>query len=309
MKRKLSIIVPAYNASKSIRTCINSILGQTYQNLEVIIIDDGSTDETPRIIDEYVDSDSRVIAIHQDNKGVSSARNKGLSIATGEWISFVDADDFLDGDCFSALCHQRSDLIIFPVKVFDIENHLSDFQRIKPCILVGDKLADFYAKYLSYHVFLAPWAKVYRKDVIKYIRFEETQIVGEDAIFNQLAIGSINSISILDTGSYCYYYVNSHEKYKLSVDESVEHLQRVYSAYLKHGYRCPYFVLLELSFFTYICRVDCLKNASRWFNNNCVRRMYKEACTEMGLFYKLKFSCCRIPGVFRAYHALTNKWV
>jgi glycosyltransferase involved in cell wall biosynthesis len=94
----VSVVVPAYNVEKYIYECIKSILNQNYENIEIIIVDDGSTDNTGVIVDELALKDSRVIAIHQNNKGVSAARNRGMDMANGEFIVFVDSDDWISSD-------------------------------------------------------------------------------------------------------------------------------------------------------------------------------------------------------------------
>lgn len=91
----ISVIVPIYNVEEYLSTCIESILNQTYKNLEILLIDDGSTDNSGKICDMYAKQDSRCIVIHQLNKGLSGARNTGLDYATGEYISFVDGDDYI----------------------------------------------------------------------------------------------------------------------------------------------------------------------------------------------------------------------
>ena len=95
MDKKISIIVPAYNSEKTIKRCINSILHQTYRNFELVVVDDGSNDKTPQLLDDYALLDERIKVIHKANGGVSSARNVGLENATGEYITFCDADDLL----------------------------------------------------------------------------------------------------------------------------------------------------------------------------------------------------------------------
>ena len=92
----ISIIVPVYKAEKHLSECIDSIISQTYENFELILIDDGSPDNSGKICDEYAEKDKRIRAIHKENGGVSSARNTGLDNASGEYITFIDSDDFVD---------------------------------------------------------------------------------------------------------------------------------------------------------------------------------------------------------------------
>lgn len=93
---KVSIIVPIYNTEKYLRTCLDSIISQTYQNLEIILVDDGSTDNSGKTADDYAKKDPRITVIHQENRGQSAARNHGIKLATGEFISFLDSDDEID---------------------------------------------------------------------------------------------------------------------------------------------------------------------------------------------------------------------
>ena len=95
MDSKISVIVPVYNVEPYVRECIESICGQTYRHLEIILVDDGSTDQSGAICDEYARKDSRVQIVHQKNGGLSAARNTGIAMATGEYISLIDSDDFI----------------------------------------------------------------------------------------------------------------------------------------------------------------------------------------------------------------------
>jgi len=99
----ISVIVPVYNVAQYLPRCIESILAQTHSNIELILIDDGSSDESGAICDEYAAKDSRIITIHQENAGASASRNAGLDAANGEWIGFVDADDFIDATMYEKL--------------------------------------------------------------------------------------------------------------------------------------------------------------------------------------------------------------
>lgn len=109
---KLSVIVPIYNVEQYLERCIESILNQTFQDFELILVDDGSPDGSPRIIDEYVNKDNRIIALHQVNGGVSNARNNGLKHASGKYVSFIDPDDWIDNHMFQECVSyaERNDL-------------------------------------------------------------------------------------------------------------------------------------------------------------------------------------------------------
>ena len=98
----ISVIVPVYNVESFLNQCIRSIVQQEYKALEIILVDDGSTDRSPHICDEWAIKDNRIIVFHKPNAGVNSARNKGLEIAHGDYITFVDGDDFIKPDTFSA---------------------------------------------------------------------------------------------------------------------------------------------------------------------------------------------------------------
>lgn len=103
MNHKISIIIPAYNVENYIARCLDSVLAQTYQNIEIIVINDGSTDKTSEILDAYAAKDSRIVVLHQKNAGLVMVREKGISIATGEYIGFVDGDDAVDEDMYERL--------------------------------------------------------------------------------------------------------------------------------------------------------------------------------------------------------------
>ena len=99
----ISVIIPIYNVEKFLSFCIDSIVNQTYKNLEIILVDDGSTDNSGKICDEYALKDNRIKVMHKQNGGVSSARNVGLNIAKGKYIGFVDSDDYVENDMFEIL--------------------------------------------------------------------------------------------------------------------------------------------------------------------------------------------------------------
>ena len=165
----ISIIVPVYNVEPYLRRCVNSIINQTYKNLDIILVDDGSTDHSGEICDEYATKDNRIKVIHRENGGLSAARNTGLNIAKGEYVYFVDSDDYIEREtCEIALSYavnQQANIVCFGYReIFpsgQIINHSMDFSGIieKPeiigkLVLEERGLRDFvWNKLFSRHLF------------------------------------------------------------------------------------------------------------------------------------------------------------
>lgn len=104
---KISIIVPVYKVEQYLERCVKSLINQTYKNIEIILVDDGSPDQCPKMCDDYASEDSRIKVIHKKNGGLSDARNAGLDAATGEFIAFVDSDDWVEIDFIETLCKMQ----------------------------------------------------------------------------------------------------------------------------------------------------------------------------------------------------------
>lgn len=194
----VSVIVPVYNAEKYLDKCIRSILCQAFTDFELLLIDDGSTDHSGSICDEYAGKDNRIKVFHKANGGVSSARNVGLDNSKGEWITFVDSDDWVEQDYLSNLisqAHANVDLIIADYN--EIEEKKSEY------ILVTD-----YNRLISENVqcYTVPWGKLYRASIIKSwkIRFLEKMRLGEDAVF--LWTYMLHSKCVCCIGSSGYHY-------------------------------------------------------------------------------------------------------
>ena len=105
----ISIIIPVYKVEKYLEKCVNSVINQTYKNLEIILIDDGSPDDCPAICDKLSKTDKRIKVIHKTNSGVSASRNEGLKIATGEFVAFVDSDDWIDETMYERLINKQQE--------------------------------------------------------------------------------------------------------------------------------------------------------------------------------------------------------
>ena len=142
MDSLISVIVPIYNVEKYLERCVESIINQTYKNLEIILVDDGSPDNCPQMCDDYAKKDSRIKVVHKKNGGLSDARNAGMKVATGEYVSFIDSDDYISLDFYETLLEtivdNDSDIVECSVVKF-YENgkfdEYSDDQMIKILIL------------------------------------------------------------------------------------------------------------------------------------------------------------------------------
>ena len=107
MNPLISVIVPIYNVEKYLARCVDSIVNQTYKNLEIILVDDGSPDRCPQMCDDYAEKDSRIKVVHKKNGGLSDARNAGMAVATGEYISFIDSDDWIDLETYDLVLEKN----------------------------------------------------------------------------------------------------------------------------------------------------------------------------------------------------------
>ena len=193
---KVTIIIPVYNAEKTIEKCISSVLNQTYKNLEILVIDDGSKDNSFEVIKSI--DDPRIKAIKKKNEGVAVTRNKGIKMALGKYIMFIDNDDFIDEDYVETHVNNIKDNDIV----------ISGYRRPNEegKIILELKLEDTpYSKMLVF----APWAKLYRKDFLikNNIQFLDTNI-GEDVYFNLYAVLKTDKIKILDYIGYNW-FINS----------------------------------------------------------------------------------------------------
>ena len=204
---KISLIVPCYNIRKYLPRCIESILAQTYKNLEIILISDGSTDGTDEVIREYAKKDSRIIPIFKQNSGVSDTRNRGLDIATGDYIGFVDGDDYIEPEMYETLLknaiENNADIshcgyqMVFPSRVDYYYNTgkkvIQDNKKGIRDIIVGD------------YVEPSPCIKIYRKNIVNNLRMPINIKINEDVLFNFYAF--VNSKKSVYEDLPFYHYI------------------------------------------------------------------------------------------------------
>lgn len=202
---EVSVIVPFYNAENTLKDCINSILKQRKIKYEVILIDDGSTDGSVVICDSYANEYTNVKVIHQDNNGVSMARNRGLCEANGKYIAFVDSDDIIEEDYLmelvNAIVKDHTEMVISGYKLIS-EKCRKEIRFERHEVYNFETFSTF--KELSSKMMLAtPWAKLFIREKILEV-FRTDLALGEDVCFVLTYMKGINSLSILDNSSYHY---------------------------------------------------------------------------------------------------------
>lgn len=216
MNPKVSIIIPVYNSERYLPRCLNSVIGQTYRNLEIILINDGSNDRSGQICDEYAERDQRIKVKHQENGGVSSARNVGLDTATGKYLQFADCDDYLDTNMVEkmlfAINTNGAEVAICGLKQIDASSGrcLDDTRFLEEGLYGYDGFLLILPTLYSLGLTNAPWNKIYRTSFIraKSIRFEEEMDYGEDLMFNMDVFKKGHSFQLLAESLYNYVQYN-----------------------------------------------------------------------------------------------------
>jgi Glycosyltransferases involved in cell wall biogenesis len=203
---KISIIVPVYNASKYLHSCIESILNQTHKDLEIILIDDGSTDESPRICRYYAEKDNRILFISQKNQGPGIARNAGLNIASGDYIGFVDSDDYISPDMYENMLNlglkSKADIVHCGYEKVDIHGKVVKKSKLKDITITGNKncVLEFCLKRNANNF---TYCKLIKKDIIGNIRFSNLK-QSEDALFLLEVFMNCNVLSVTNNPYYKY---------------------------------------------------------------------------------------------------------
>ena len=238
---KISIIIPIYNVEQYLPQCLKSVINQTYQNLEIILVDDGSTDACPQICEDFALKDNRIKLIHKKNGGLSDARNAGLKIATGDFISFVDSDDFLSSRFYETLLqymlNNDADIVECGFKEFEDEKDLKKSELLSP--IAAETYETEIALKLLIKDYLQPmvWNKLYRKEVLIDLKFPIGKI-HEDVFWTYRAFG--NGEKIVKIQDKMYFYRQqansiSGKKYSLKRLDAVDALEERIS-YMKTNF-------------------------------------------------------------------------
>lgn len=218
----ISIIVPIYKVEKYLSKCVNSILNQTYKDLEIILVDDGSPDNCPHMCDAFAEKDSRIKVIHKQNGGLMSARQAGLRIATGEYVGFVDGDDWIEPEMYmhfyNTVEKYHPDIIVSEF-YFDFGNkkNVSRQKLSKPFYNKQEMIEDIYPvmlfqqPYYNFGIYPCCWSKIYKKELLEkcLYRIPEEIKIGEDTAFTYPCLVKAHSLAYVDKP--CYHYMDSRD--------------------------------------------------------------------------------------------------
>ena len=213
MTEKITVIVPVYNVENYLNKCLDSLINQTYKNLEIIVINDGSTDNSGEICQEYAQKDNRIIYVEQENGGLSDARNAGLERMTGSYVTFVDSDDWVEPNYVEVLHNKligyQADIAIGNYYSYNEDeamyyfhvNSESYYEKLYDNISIFENLYD--AKQMKSFSLISAWGKLYKAELFDYIRFDKGKL-DEDGYINQKLYLLVQKVIYINQGLYAY---------------------------------------------------------------------------------------------------------
>jgi len=287
----ISVIVPVYNAELTLKECVDSILTQSVKDFELILIDDGSKDSSPKLCDQFAQKDSRVIIIHKKNGGVSSARNAGLDIAKGKWITFIDSDDSITNGYFENIDNAHEDILICGFKKKKGQ-HL--FKGFNPKHCYYHSLTDFLKVYLTNSIVRSPWGKFYQHKLIGNMRFLTDMKIGEDSQFVFRYLAKCSTFCLIKDAEYIFKVDNRPDdiKYAISVnyaEKSLTHLLNAFKEMEKTHHIGKASYIPYLSYFKKISKNEWGKRPSLWYRNKEINKLYHYIWEDLPFKQKLKY--------------------
>lgn len=223
---KVSIIVPVYNAEKYLDQCIGHVLEQSEPEWELLLVDDGSKDASAKICDTYAEKDQRIRVIHKPNGGVSSARNAALAEAKGEWLTFVDADDYIEADFLKKMLeYMNHQLIVCGFKRFGEKNDTVAPEGVR-IVKVATDLKEMWNKFIENWLYWYVWGKMYRRDIVvkNGMSFSTKMKYNEDNCFLLQYMSYIDEFVVIPTSGYCHYFEGARgKKFRMPFEMFCDH--------------------------------------------------------------------------------------
>lgn len=229
---EISVIVPVYNAEKYINRCVDSVLAQTFVDFELILVDDGSFDKCCAICDDYAHKDGRVRVFHKKNGGAASARNFGLSKATGAYVAFIDADDYIGKEYFEKLAGQLNNKPSYTIiqcgMTLETKDNKSLFSHKEMKCNHNEYIRMIISRQIPIFLFQSTVSKLYNRSILvdNNLLFDESVAISEDCLFNTQLMPFVNSYCYVDCNAY---YYNQHN------EDSLTHVKkRDFNSVLSH---------------------------------------------------------------------------
>ncbi len=239
MNPLISVIVPVYNVEKYLNQCVESIINQTYENLELILVDDGSPDKCPQLCDEWAIKDSRIKVIHQNNHGGGYARNRALDIANGEYISFVDSDDYISNQMYEIMMsYFEDDIDIVECNYQIVTDNNYSFDSLKN---KSEKysMKEAMREHINDHIFRQLiWNKLYKISVISNVRFPEDKKI-DDEFFTYKVIANSDNLIIIDIPLYAYRQQSNSVMHTINIRRRLEAIEAKINRHELICYKIP----------------------------------------------------------------------
>lgn len=300
----ISVIIPIYNVEAYLRRCVDSVLRQTYGELEIILVDDGSPDGCGAICDEYAEKDRRVKVIHQENRGLSGARNAGLKLASGEFVAFLDSDDYIDPDMYEklrkVLLEQDADIAECGYRwvkkdvTYDRENTgkvdvYTNLQALEK-LYFGDQMFGGLS--------IVAWNKLYRRELVRAIGFVEG-LNHEDVVFTPQALYAARRVAKLNLNLHNFFFSPnsiSRGAFRLKKLDAIE-ARRQSMAFLREKGLDRYYALVESTYFSAL--YDGWYNCRKGRKDPAFREMEEKLAAELKAQY---------PAMLKNPHEQGNLW-
>lgn len=296
---KITIVVPVYNVEKYIERCLESICNQTYKNLEIICIDDGSTDNTLFYLKKYAQQDNRIIIVENKHQGVAATRNLGLELATGDFIGFVDSDDYIDLKMYETLHHiiksQKTDLAICGFKrIYEDFGHRKDSDEFYDNRTLFKPGKSIITNEVISHFMITLWSKLYKTQIIKENQISfKNNLIFEDWVFYWEYLTHSDSLYFLENKMYFYcQHENSimasiYENPEGGADRTMDYMytaeviydnlikRNIFDKYQKSFWRCYALIYENAYYFINDRKKEDIKSRAKMFLENLELHNYK----------------------------------